>query len=100
MPGIPSSLARSTPDNWSASTCGRAALDCQVWEGIEGSDARGLPFPIESIADCARGLTAVDPRFEGMMELGRRVALDVVSELTDFRCGPRCRGSASGCSMW
>lgn len=60
-----------------------AELAGQVREGIERCEARGLPYPIESIADCARVLTATDPRFEGMMELGQLVARHVVSELTD-----------------
>lgn len=64
-------------------TAGAVGLAGQVWEGIERRGARGLPFPIESIADCARVLTTTDPRFEEMMELGRRVAQHVVSELTD-----------------
>jgi len=64
-------------------TSDAVALVGQVWEGIERRQARGLPFPLESIGDCASVLTATDPRFEGMMELGRRVARDVVSELTD-----------------
>ena len=55
----------------------------QVWDGLEQCEARGLPYPIESIADCARVLTAADPRFEQMMELGQRVARHVVNELTD-----------------
>ena len=60
-----------------------AHLAGQVSESIEQRQARGLPFPIESIADCARVLTATDPRVERMMELGQRVARHVVDELTD-----------------
>jgi hypothetical protein len=63
---------------------GAIELAGDVWEGIERCDARGLPYPIESIADCASAVPAADPRFERMIQLGHRVARGVLSELTDL----------------
>ncbi len=62
---------------------GAVELAGEVWEAIDGRDAVGLPYPVESIADCARALGPGDPRLALMRALGRQVVDSVAGELAD-----------------
>ena len=59
------------------------ALAGDVWEAIEQRDAKRLPYPFETIADCARVLGEGDPRLADLQRLGRRLARAVAAEITD-----------------
>jgi predicted ATPase/DNA-binding SARP family transcriptional activator len=62
-----------------------AALAGEIWKEILDRGATGLPFPIESMVDCAIALTPADARYAAIIDLAHHVINDVVGEITDPR---------------
>lgn len=60
-----------------------SALAGQAWESIQAREAKGLPYPVESIVDCALALPSDDPRQPALRELGRRVVGEVIAEIVE-----------------